>query len=418
MTGSAVAGVTRPNDIPGQGVAGVNAARGVVLLGMIALHSLYPVGAEGRPTWSAAVLNGRVAAAFAVLGGIGIAFLTGRRRVRRAGGGRAVLLLGGQALGIGTLGLLLGYTDPSLATVILPYYAMMAALALPLVFLPTWVIAVLGLVFATGMPALSHVLRPRLIDPVVGNPTVGFLIEHPVALLVELSLTGMYPALPWMAYLCAGLVVGRLDLSRTRIAFTLLAVGTAFAVGASAVSWLLLNRYGGLDRLTAADGPTNTILTFGGTGSTPTSTWWWLAVCAPHTGTPFDLLHTTGTAVTLLAVLLLAGHVTRSVPRRLVAAVREPLAAAGALLFVLYPVHIVYLNSTLDAYNPTTGYLVQVAMVLIIGMTVRLAVRRDREDDLEATMSDGVRGRARWWRHGSRPAPSRPVEVVVSPIDP
>lgn len=126
-------------------LVGVDAARGVALLGMIAVHSLYLVDAAGRPTWSAVIFSGRAAAAFAVLAGVGIAFMTGRRRVRVSTGPPTAAALTVRALVVGAIGLALGYTDASLGAVILPYYALMFVLAVPLVFLPTWAVAGLGM---------------------------------------------------------------------------------------------------------------------------------------------------------------------------------------------------------------------------------------------------------------------------------
>ena len=118
-------------------LAGVDAARGVALLGMMAAHSLSADDANGNPTLSYSLTSGRSAAAFAVLAGVGIAFMTGRARVRPGRDGRAAAAsLAARALAIGAIGLALGYTDTEFAEVILPYYAVLFALAIPLVFAP------------------------------------------------------------------------------------------------------------------------------------------------------------------------------------------------------------------------------------------------------------------------------------------
>jgi len=72
---------------------GVDAARGVALLGMIAVHSLYQSTASGRSTWSFTLFGGQAAAAFAVLAGVGIAFMTGRRRTPLSAGQATVAML-------------------------------------------------------------------------------------------------------------------------------------------------------------------------------------------------------------------------------------------------------------------------------------------------------------------------------------
>ena len=55
-------------------------------------------------------------------------------------------------------------------------------------------------------------------------------------------------------------------------------------------------------------------------GTTPTDDWRWLLVAAPHTGTPFDLLHTIGTSLAVLGacILLTRSDAVRRLTRPLV----------------------------------------------------------------------------------------------------
>ncbi|MEU9505167.1 heparan-alpha-glucosaminide N-acetyltransferase domain-containing protein [Micromonospora sp. NPDC048170] len=377
---------------------GVDAARGVALFGMIAVHSLYQADAAGLPTWSFTLFGGRAAALFAVLAGVGIAFLTGRRRVPLAAGAGPVAALGVRALAIGAIGLALGYTDASLASVILPYYAVMFLLAIPLVFLPTWLVACTGVAVATGVPVLRQLLLPQLPEPTYDNPAFAQLLDAPGALLTELALTGEFPATTWLAYLCAGLVVGRLSLNRLVVILGLLYTGVLLAAGAAVASWVLLNRYEGLQQiwltqpgsgLTVAD--TTELLLFGADGSTPTSTWWWLTVAAPHTGTPLDLLGTIGSAIALLAVMLLAFHVARPGPRRAISVLLVPLAAAGSMTLTLYTAHIMFINSELDSFEPVTGYLAQVLAMVLFGTAWWATAGRGPLEGLVALLSGGAR---------------------------
>jgi hypothetical protein len=350
----------------------VDAARGVALLGMMAVHTLVADDADGHPTLSYALAGGRSAAAFAVLAGVGIAFMTGRARVPVGRDGTAAAAsLAVRALAIGAIGLALGVTDAEIAGVILPYYAVLFGLAIPLVFLPTGALAAAGAAIAVAVPVLSHLLRSGLPEAHGDNPSIGYLLEDPLGLLLELSLTGFYPALPWVAYVFAGLVIGRLRLSSARVAAGLLTGGALLAVTAAAASWVALGPLGGGDQIKASaqaggmsPAEVTDTLVFGAEGVTPTSTWWWLTTDAPHTSTPLDVLHTTGTAVALLGALLLFAHVTAPVPRAVVAAVLSPLAAAGAMTLTLYTGHILFLNSPLDDFDATTGYLLQVSAAL------------------------------------------------------
>ena len=208
------AGTVAPFLVPAEGarvappkssrVAGVDAARGVALLGMMAAHSLSADDANGNPTLAYSLTSGRSAAAFAVLAGVGIAFMTGRARVRPGRDGRAATAsLVVRALAIGAIGLALGYTDTEFAEVILSYYAVLFALAIPLVFAPTVAVAVTGLGIAVVVPVGSHLLRSGLAEAHGDNPSLSDLLADPLGQLGELAVTGSYPALPWMAYLCA-----------------------------------------------------------------------------------------------------------------------------------------------------------------------------------------------------------------------
>lgn len=406
MTSVDLIGGTRPAPAepsakPGR-LIGVDAVRGAALLGMIAVHSMHEADAAGRPTWSYTVFSGRAAAAFAVLAGVGIAFMTGRRRVRSRDGSGTVAALAVRALAIGALGLALAEVDTVLEAVVLAYLAVAFGLAIPLVFLPTWAVAVIGVTMATAVPALTYVLLPHLPEPILDNPTVGYLVDDPGGLLSELTITGLYPALPWLAYVCAGLVVGRLTLTRVQTAVGLLVTGAALAVVASSASTILLTRYGGLARIWAAQPDsgwtaeeTTQLLAFGGDGSTPTSTWWWLAVDAPHTSTPVNLVSTTGVALAALGLLLLVGHVTRPVLRVLIGMVRTPLATIGAMTLTFYTAHILFLNSSYDTYDATTGFVVQVGVALLVGSAWRATGGRGPLEALVSALANLARRRAR-----------------------
>ena len=370
------------------------------------------------------VFAGRAAAAFAVLAGIGIAFMSGRRRVPFADGRGTVAALLTRALVIGAIGIALGYTDAALAAVILPYYAVMFILVIPLVFLPTWMVALFAAASAAGMPALTHAAQPHLPAPTLDNPTLGYLTSHPLELLYELTVTGEYPALTWLVYLSAGLVIGRLSLSRARVAVALLVTGVVLAVGAAVASSVLLHRYGGLAHITAAPpDPLGTstaeLLTFGGDGTTPPTTWWWLAISTPHTATPPELVGSIGTAAALLGLFLLGDHVTRPRLRRLIAPVRAPLAAAGGMTLTFYTLHIMFINSDYDTYPPTRGYLLQITSILLIGLAWRATAGRGPLEGLTAYLADQARrlaGAAR--RPGVRPVPplaSGKIPVARSP---
>ncbi|HSK61769.1 MAG TPA: heparan-alpha-glucosaminide N-acetyltransferase domain-containing protein [Actinomycetospora sp.] len=383
---------------PGSRSVGLDAARGVALAGMVAVHSLVVIDAAGSPTVVGQIAQGRSAALFAVLAGVGIALMTGRRPVRGAAeGAAAATTLLTRGLLLGALGLALGGLDAEVAAVILPYYAALFVLAVPLVFLGRWTLLALGVVGAGAIPVASHVLRGLMPPPALDNVTFGALVADPPAVLLELGLTGYYPALSWLPYLCVGMAVGRMRLSSARVAGGLLAGGAVAAAAAWAGSWLALQRFGGLAALqadTAARGlppeALDAALTAGPDGTTPATSWWWLAGVAPHSSTPPDLVHTAGVAVALLGLMLLLGHVSRPVPKAAVALLRGPLAAVGGLALTLYTAHILFIGSPWDGSTPVIGYVVQVVVGVLFALGWRATAGRGPIESVVTVLSRGA----------------------------
>ena len=357
-------------------VVGIDAARGVALLGMVAVHALYAANAQGSPTVSYTIAAGRAAALFAVLAGVGISLSTGRRRatVGREGTAAAASLVA-RALALAVIGLALGYADSTIGTVILVYYGALFLLAIPLLFLPTRAVMVTGVVIAFVVPVLSHLVRGGLPAPLYDHPTATYLLASPVRVLADVFVTGEYPALPWLAYVCAGLAIGRLQLSSLQVARRLFGAGVTMAVVAKLVAWVALGPLGGSDRIFAAapaGAMTRTqvseLLAFGGDGTTPVNTWWWLASAAPHISTPLDLVHTVGTAMAVIGLMLLLTHAAMPARAAWATSVLKPLSVTGSMTLTLYTAHIVFMNSSLDVFGAWAGYLVQIVAAIIFAL--------------------------------------------------
>lgn len=356
---------------PGR-VVGLDVARALALVAMMATHVLDDVS-DGAVTVSHQLAGGRASALFAVLAGVSIALMSGRSAPHR---GRAWAATSAglvvRALLIAAIGLLLGEVDAGIA-VILTYYGVLFLLALPFLGLGPGPLALLAGVWLVAAPVVSHLVRPHLPRPSYDNPTFERLAA-PGQLLSELTFTGYYPAVPWLAYVLAGLAVGRLALGSLRTTAGVAVVGTALAAAGWLVSDLLLALPGARRSLgetfTGPGAQDSLTLTLdrGLYGSTPTGSWWWLAVSSPHTATPFDLAHTTGTSLLLVAVCLVLG---RLAPRLLAV-----VWGAGAMTLTLYSAHVLARrDGWWDADTPGT-YLGQVAAVLAVGAAFRLARRR------------------------------------------
>jgi len=365
-------------------LVGVDAARGVALLGMMAVHVLPAQDADGSTTFVRGLTTGRSSATFAVLAGVGLA-LAARRWPAR---GRLALLA--RAVVIGLVGLLLGGLDSGVA-VILAYYAVLFVLVQPFLAWSARRLLLLAAALALLAPVLSFAVRDLLPDRDVDNPDLSRLSE-PGPLLAELLLTGYYPALAWLAYLLLGLAVGRLALERPVVALRVAASGAALVVLATAASGLLLGPLGGGEQIGATLGlaageDLDRELDQSRFGNVPTDTAWWLAVDAPHTTTPLDLVATGGAALVVLGLALL---LVRTPVRVLLA----PVAAAGSMPLSLYTAHVLVLATT-DNDDPTRYYLLQVAAALLLALLWRRWVGRGPLELLLALLTGPVAGRAR-----------------------
>jgi uncharacterized membrane protein len=386
-------------------VTGVDVARGLALLGMMATHVFGTFNEDGGPTPAMVIAGGRSAATFVLVAGVGLAFLSGGRTPAHgpdrtaAASGLAV-----RALIIGAIGLTLGFFAQFNGIYgILPFYAMMFLLAIPLLGLRPLILA--------GIAAAVIALGPLLLVATAGaglpyfgsdaEPNLGTLIHDPLGLLVQLLITGPYPVAIYLAYLCAGMAIGRLDLSSRRLAWWLLGGGLALAVTARIVASVLLYPLGGLARLITQGrmqgnpgqaaqlllwehnpGLGNEILQW---APRQGSSWWYLALPAPHSHTPVDLVHTLGSAIAVLGAALLLTRVPA------IARLLSPVAVAGSMSLTLYSAHLLLLATGILQDDPMLLYVLMVAGALTFAHLWR---RRFTRGPLELLVAMAA-GRAR-----------------------
>ena len=354
--------------IPPGRIVGLDVARCLALVGMIATHALVPVGEDGV-TLVQQLAGGRSSALFALLAGVSLALMTGRTspvagREREAVSGGLIV----RALIVAAIGMALGDLGSGIA-VILTYYGLLFLLGLPFLGLRARSLAVLSGVWLLVVPVPAHLLRPHLPDPSYASPHFDMLTD-PWQLLTELTFTGYYPVVPWTAYLLAGMAIGRLDLSRPRAALNLLVSGALLASASWFLSSALLDRPGVMGTLRRTyDGPRDAdsiseVLAHGLFGTTPTDSWWWLAVRAPHSGTPFDLAHTIGSAMVVISLCLL---LSRAIPR-----VMAVVFGAGAMSLTLYTVHVIMRMPQIWPEDSVASFVRHVVLVLAVGALFRL----------------------------------------------
>lgn len=200
-------------------IAGLDLARGLAVIGMFAAHLLWidPFDIADLSTWTD-VVNGRSSILFATLAGISIALLTGGRvPVSGAARERASARLALRALCIWVIGVLLILTQVPVY-VILPAYAILFLLVLPLLRARP--------AFLFALAALLGLVMPWVQAAIIQLPFWDTALGADLGLLIGLN----YPFTVWIAFVVAGLGVGRLDVRALRTQVALVVVGAALAI--------------------------------------------------------------------------------------------------------------------------------------------------------------------------------------------
>ena len=382
---------------PGR-LVGIDLARCLALLAMMATHLLDERDPDGTLSASAWLFSGRASALFALLAGVSLALMSGRTRpLRGRARARRSAGLAVRALLVALIGLALGEVDSGVA-VILTHYGLLLLMGLLVLGLGARALAVLAAAWVVLGPVVAQVLRPELPPRGFASPSFEQLAE-PGRLLSELLFTGYYPMASWFAYLLAGMALGRLDLAglRRRVLAALALAGGALAVATTWLSHRLTEREDVLSALlpgvTARRGPEVAATRLreqveGGLfGQTPVEgPWQWLLVVAPHSTTPFDLAQTIGSAVLVVALCLL---LVRLLPGPAVDGVAVA-AGAGAATLSLYSLHVLMTSAAVWPSESSDGTAVQYVVVLGLGALLAATGRRGPLEAAVARLSDGA----------------------------
>lgn len=342
---------------------GVDVTRGVALIGMLGANVGRPLTADGQPSINVMTVTGRSATLFVVVAGISLAFISGGRRPVQGTARRAARAsIGVRALLIGVIGLALAYVAPPGLGVILTYYLALFLLAIPLIGLRprTLVTIACGLV-VVGPLLLLAAEDLDLEAAFQPDPTLTAPFTDPLGFLLQLLLTGDYPAVTYMAYICLGLAIGRLDLTSTLVGVRLLSGGLALAITAWMTSSVLVFELGGLQGLLDESDPGTTVDQLVWDADVVDS-WWWLALRVHHSGTPLDMLHTIGSAAAVLGAVLLIcrWHTAQRLLR--------PVALAGSMTLTFYSAHVPVLSSGVLGDDPLELWLVLVVGALVFAV--------------------------------------------------
>lgn len=345
---------------PGR-VPGLDVARGIAVLGMFTAH----VGVTSDDTSTLAgwlsLAHGRSSILFATVAGVSLAIVTGRREPLL---GRALAEARARLLVRAVLLLALVAVLDLLGTrvfLILGFYAAYFALALPFLRWPAARLA--------GLAAAVAVVGPVL---VLYGPELlargGFRLPHDGSgAVTDFLLTGHYPALVWMAYVFAGLAVGRSDLRSPVLRLSLVAGGFGLAVARSALSAALVPDPAALEYSLSLSSSQEAGTQLAWDDPWPPSAALWLA--SAHSDSVLEAFGSGGFALGVLGLCLSVG--------RIGARVLAPLAAVGALALTVYSAQIVAIwwwsRTYWDLLDPATN--VPLGIITLVTLAAATAWR-------------------------------------------
>ncbi|CAM3689738.1 heparan-alpha-glucosaminide N-acetyltransferase domain-containing protein [Isoptericola cucumis] len=379
---------------PGR-VPGIDVARGIAVLGMFTAHVGVTSDDLGTLSGWLSIAHGRSSILFALVAGVSIAIVSGgtrpatgaaltRARTRLLV--RAALLLGLVAL-LDLLG--------TRVALILGFYAAYFVLALPFLRWRPPRLAALATTIALVGPVLAHwgpevLARAGLRLPRDGSGSV-----------TDFVLTGHYPAVVWMAYVLAGMAIGRCDLRSPRLRRGLLVGGLAAVAVAGIVSERLVAAAGGAEAIDLQVTTTSSLLTttpYGWDDPWPAAAY--LALAGPHHDTTFEVVGSGGFAVAVVGLCLYVGRVGRWV--------LAPLAATGAMALTVYSLQIVAIWRWDLLESTTNGPLVLLVVVTLVAATAwRFLLGRGPLERLLGSVADHAADRAADRAEDVRASPTR-----------
>ncbi len=332
-------------------IVGLDLARFIAIAGMMATHVwLYADIRAGETNWGSELFEGRASALFAVLAGVG-AVLSTRSPLRRGRRASARWTLVGRGVALVALGLTLSLL-PNPILVILVYYGVMFWFLTLVLTWPTWALVLTGSLVAVVTPVLAYLLGLVADIPGPESNNLSWLsFGEPLVVLRSALLTGTYPALIWLAYGIAGMLVGRALLAAhdaqalRRVCIRVMATGAALWLGGIALAGLSQHVFGGVRAMALDLGVDDAVaqdaLDRGGSGRPLPSTVFSLLSAGPHHGTTFDLVITIGFALTAIGVLVWLGTALPPLVRRIL----TPLTGAGGAPLTIYTAHVLFVGT-------------------------------------------------------------------------
>ncbi|MFB9642994.1 heparan-alpha-glucosaminide N-acetyltransferase domain-containing protein [Agromyces lapidis] len=316
-------------DLPAPRVDGIDAARGLALIGMFIAH-VAPVAATPEAAELIAIADERPRLLFALTAGFGLGFLTGgihpvtegRGVLRRQLTVRAVILI--------ALGLVIAATLHPLVFIILDVYGVAFVVMLPLLFLP----ARAALAVGAGLLAVT----PGVATAAQYSPELMTAKQEGPRLLYDWLLTGAYPVIVWVPVMLIGLGLARLGAANPRVVPCYALAGVLTAV-------VMLP----LTRLLPAEADAT-------------------APPAEHAVAASALaLGNVGIGLVVVAVMVTLTTLARPAVTRIAGAVLSPVTAMGAMPLTVYTLHLVVISG---AKRVEDGFVTDDSWGLTIGLIV------------------------------------------------
>lgn len=339
-------------------VVGYDLARALAVFGMVIVNFKIVMGADSGPGWLAwlvGLLEGRAAATFVVLAGVGISLLSRQARESRDAevlvrDRNALLRRAAFLFAVG-----LAYT-PIWPADILHFYGVYIAVAAFLLAVSTRRL----LTGAAGLVALFMVLLATFDYEAGWNfDTLSYQgFWTPAGMLRHLFFNGFHPVIPWLSFVLVGMALGRLDLSERGLRTRVLRWSIAAAVAAEVASVILIRIVNAAELPVAETG--DLVAVFG---------------AGPMPPTPLYMLAGAATAVAVITACVGVGLSHRE------SFWIRPLVATGQLALTLYVAHVVLGMGMLEAVgvleSQSLGFAVSAALVFCLaGIAFATAWRR------------------------------------------
>jgi uncharacterized membrane protein YeiB len=349
-------------------IIGLDIARAFAIVGMVIVNFKITMSAETNgPQWLrsfAAVFDGRAAATFVVLAGIGASL--GSRRQRESGSPHeqrsAQWTLAKRALFLFVIGWAF---YPIWPADILHYYGVYLAIGAVFLFASNRTL----LRLAAGAIAASFVFIVTF-DPFANWDLDDYSyrgINTAEGFARNLFLDGFHPVFPWVAFYLFGMWLGRTDLRNPVWRRTLAIRAAIVVVLTEAAAWIVLGAKGS------------------DLGDLDDESWRWLFAVEPIPPLPLYLAAGAGTAVlVIIGSIWIGDHVSTRLT--------EPLVSTGQLALTIYVAHVLVGMGVLEEMgrldDQTLGWAVWTSVLFSAGAILFswLWRRRFARGPLEALM--------------------------------